>query len=92
MGFYAAQAALLVSDVPFDLGLAEAEHPAQLLHRGILVERHADLIEREAEVSQRKQTMEASQLTEFVRSVSGGRVDILGLEQSGLVVVTQHPG
>ncbi|HEV3452243.1 MAG TPA: hypothetical protein VG869_13740 [Acidimicrobiia bacterium] len=58
MSLDTAKAGLLVSDILRDLGLAQPQHPAQLLDRQVLAEDLADLVQGEAEVPKGEQAVE----------------------------------
>ena len=92
MGLDAAQAGLLGRHVLLNLGPAQPQHPAHLLDGKVVVEQGADLLQRETEVAQGEQAVEAAQGRDVVEPVAGLRVDLAGLEQAGLVVVPEHPG
>ena len=78
--------------VLLNLGSAQPQHPAQLLDGHIVVEQRTDLLQREAEVPQGQQPVEATQCGDVVEPVTGLRVDLVGPEQAGLVVMPEHPG
>ena len=61
VGFDPAQAGLLDFHVLLNLGSAQPQHPAQLLDGHIVVEQRTDLLQREAEVPQGQQPVEATQ-------------------------------
>ena len=92
MGFDTAQAGLLRFHVLLDLGPAQPQHPAHLLDGHVVVEQRADLLQREPEVAQGQQAVEATQRADLVEPVTGLRVDARGPEQAGLVVMPEHAG
>ena len=92
VGLDAAQAGLLGRHVLLNLGPARPQHPAQLLDGKIVVEQRANLLQRETEVAQGEQAVEAAQRGDVVEPVAGLRVDLAGLEQAGLVVMPEHAG
>ena len=74
MGFDPAQAGLLDLHVLLNLGPAQPQHPAQLLDGHVVVEQRTDLLQREAEVPQGQQAVEATQCGDVVEPVTGLRV------------------
>jgi hypothetical protein len=87
----AAQAGLLLADALLELGSAKTQHPGELLERRLTVEQSADLLKREAQVTQRQQPVKAGELVHAVRAVTRIRVDAFRPEQPQLVVVAEHP-
>ncbi len=71
-------------------GLAQPQHPAELLGADLLVQHGAHLFEGEAEVFQRDDAVEPCELAGFVEPVAGGRGDPGRAEQPGRVVMAQH--
>ena len=86
----AAQAALLLADGLLELCPTQSQHPVELLERELVDQQIADLLEREPEVAQRQQPMQATELPDAVVAAAAPGVDPLGNEQFELVVVTQH--
>jgi hypothetical protein len=82
---------LFLADGLLDLGLAHAQHAPELLERRLVVEEVADLVQAEAEIPQRKQPVQASQLVRGVRAVARDGIHSFRLQQPDLVVVAQHP-
>ena len=61
VGFDTAQAGLLGRHVLLNLGPAQPQHPAHLLDGKVVLEQRADLLQRETEVAQGEQAVEAAQ-------------------------------
>ena len=61
---------LLLPHPILNLGLLHAQHPANLRRRQVLVEQLRDLLEREAEVLESKDTVKPRQLDDRVVSLS----------------------
>ena len=84
------QPLLIRPDARGDLGLAQAQHAAQRLGREVLGEQRGDLLEREPQVLEGDDPVQARELRGGVEAVAAGEVDAGRLEQADLVVVAQH--
>lgn len=78
-------------DLLFELGLPQPEHAAQLLGGEVRVEDLLHLLKAETQFLQRDDPVEPGQLADRVGPVPGRPVDLGGPEQSGGVVLAQHP-
>ena len=72
------------------LGVAEPEHAVQLTGVDLLVENQPDLGERETQVLQSDDPVQAGKLARFVHAVPGYRVHVHGTQQAEPVIVTKH--
>jgi hypothetical protein len=90
VGFDTAESGFLVGYFLRDLRPSKPQHPAELLDRRIVSEQWADLLQCQAEVSQRQEAVEVAELGHLVGPVAARRVDLPGPEQADLVVVPQH--
>lgn len=72
-------------------GAPQPQHPAQFPGADLLVHDVADLLESESEVLERDDPVQAGELSGGVVAVTAGRVDMGGAQQTGRVVVAQHP-
>jgi 8-oxo-dGTP pyrophosphatase MutT (NUDIX family) len=92
MRFDSQEARPVVGETLLDLRAANAQHAAELLERWIFLEQATDLIEAQAEIPQREQSVQTGELGDTVRAVARCRVDLCGTQQPELVVVPQRAG
>jgi len=90
MGFHPAQPLLLLTDRLLDLRPSQAQHRPHVLHGRVLGELLPDLLEREADVAEGDDPMQAAQLAGRVVAVPRRRIDPVRAEQGELVVVAKH--
>ena len=64
------------------------QHLVHLLGRQIVCQQAGDLLERETQILQRQDAMQARQLVERVVAVAGKVIDFDRLEQANLIVVS----
>jgi hypothetical protein len=85
------QARLIVRHVLLDLGSAQLQHAAQVLDGEILaVQQLSDLLEREPEVPERKETVQTADLPDRVEAVAALWIHAIRSEQAELVIVAEH--
>src|SRR6185312_247142 len=80
----------LLAEGPLQLRLLQHQHAADLVGRDLSIDHARDLLQRQAELLQGENAVEAAELVGAVIAVAGGRIDPLRAEQADAVVVAQQ--